>query len=139
MDTLQRVELMTDDQVLTTFGTAEDPERRGFDESTYTRVVAYELVRARNRLTYYRTLYASFIEGGKPFMIENLADGSDDGAVPAKLLFTEDADHVMEVEEQPEVVVWTEPALLEALVYSRSILDYCTELLNELEPAVLTS
>ena len=37
----QSVESMTDDQVLSTFGTAEDDTRRGFDETTHTRVMAY--------------------------------------------------------------------------------------------------
>jgi hypothetical protein len=37
MDTLQPVESMTDDEILRTFATSEDPERRGFDEATYTR------------------------------------------------------------------------------------------------------
>ncbi|MGH2601401.1 MAG: hypothetical protein ACRDJ9_18695, partial [Dehalococcoidia bacterium] len=120
MDTLQPVELMTDDEVLATFGTAEEPQSRGFDEATHTRVVAYELVRARHRLAYFRTLYSSYIEGGKPFMVENLDDGASDGGVPAKLIFTDDAGHVLEIEEQPNVFIWTEPALLEAMTQVRA-------------------
>src|SRR5215210_7054596 len=101
MEILQPVESMTDDEVLATFGTSEDPEQRGFDEVTHTRVIAAELVRARNRLAYYRTLYAAFIETGKPFMIENLDDSASNGTIPAKLVFTDAADHVHEIGEQP--------------------------------------
>jgi hypothetical protein len=136
MDTLQPVESMTDDEVLATFGTSEEPGRRGFDEATQTRVLAYELVRARNRLAYYRTLYASFIEAGKPFMVENLDDGSSNGGVPVKLIFSDSADHVLEIEEQPNVMIWTEPALLDALTQERAVHDFLTELLDELEPAL---
>ena len=136
MEILQPVESMTDEEVLATFGTSDDPEHRGFDEVIHTRVVATELVRARNRLAYYRTLYAAFIETGKPFMIENLDDDSSDGTIPAKLVFTEDADHLAEIGEQPEVVIWTEPVLLDALAQERAVHDYFTALLDELEPAV---
>lgn len=139
MDTLQPVELMTDDEVLARFGTSEDPERRGFDEATHTRVLASELVRARNRLAYYRMLYASFVESGELFMIENLDDGASDGGVPAKLVFTDDAGHVLEIEERPDVVIWTEPALLDALAEERAIHDFFTQLLDELEPALQES
>jgi len=136
MEILQPVESMTDEEVLAMFGTSEDPQHRGFDEVTHTRVVATELVRARNRLAYYRTLYAAFIETGKPFMIENLDDDSSDGTIPAKLVFTEDADHLAEIGERPEVVIWTEPVLLDALAQERAVHDYFTALLDELEPAV---
>jgi hypothetical protein len=140
MDTLQPVESMADAEVLATFGTSEDPERRGFDEASHTRVLAYELVRARNRLEYYRTLYDSFIGAGKPFMVENLddGDGAIDGGVPVKLVFSERADHVQEIEDRPDVVIWTEPMLLDALTRERAILDFFTELLDELEPALRT-
>lgn len=138
MKTLQPVESMTNEEVLATFGTSEDPARRGFDEATQTRVFAHELVRARNRLAHYRTLYASFIEAGKPYMIENLDDdGTDNGRVPAKLVFSDDAGHVLELEDRPDVMVWTEPMLLDALVHERAIHDSFTELLDELEPALL--
>jgi hypothetical protein len=137
MDTLQAVESMSDQQVLATFGTAADAAHRGFDEATRTRVMAYELVRARNRLAYYRTLYAAFVEAGKPFMIENLDDGGSDCGIPVKLVFTDDAGHVVDVEERPDVVIWTEPALLDALVQERAVQDFFTELLDELEPALL--
>jgi hypothetical protein len=136
MDTLRSVESMSDYEVLSTFGTAEEPERRGFDEATHTRVLAYELVRARNRLAHYRTLYTAFAEAGKPYMIENLDDGEDLGGVPAKLVFTDDAGHVLETEERPDVVIWTEPALLDALLQERAVHDFFTELLDELEPAL---
>jgi hypothetical protein len=136
METLQPVEAMADEAVLDTFGTAAEPHRRGFDEATHTRVMAYELVRARHRLAHYQALYATFLEAGKPFMIENLDEAASDGGIPAKLVFTADAEHVLELAERPEVEVWTEPALLDALVQERAILDFFTELLNELEPAV---
>src|SRR5215207_3936121 len=137
MEILRPVETMTDDEVLATFGTSEDPEQRGFDEVTHTRVIAAELVRARNRLAYYRTLYAAFIETGKPFMIENLDDETtDNGAIPAKLVFTEVAEHVLEIGDQPEVVIWTEPVLLDALAQERAVHDFFTALLDELEPAL---
>jgi hypothetical protein len=136
MDTLRPVESMTDDEVLATFGTSEEPDRRGFDEATHTRVLAYELVRGRNRLEYYRTLYAAFIEAGKPFMIEALDDGSSDGGIPAKLIFSDDTGHVLDIEERQDVVIWTEPALLDALAQERAVHDFFTELLDELEPAL---
>jgi hypothetical protein len=137
MDTLRPVESMSDDEVLVTFGTAAEPDQRGFDETTHTRVIAYELVRARSRLAHYRTLYTAFVEGGTPYMIENLDEAAGDGVVPAKLVFTDDEDEALAAEDlAEEVEVWTEPLLLEALVQSRGILDYFTELLNELEPAL---
>ena len=139
MDTMQQVERMTDEQVLATFGTAEDPAGRGFDEATYTRVLAYELVRARSRLAYYRTLYASFAEVGKPYMIENLDEAEDGEAVPAKLVFTDDTEHVLGLEDSADVIVWTEPELLDALMRERAVLDFFTDLLDELEPALNTS
>ena len=40
METLQLVETMSDDQVLATFGTAEDPIGRGFDDATHTSVIS---------------------------------------------------------------------------------------------------
>ena len=136
MDTMQPVERMTDEQVLATFGTAEDPAARGFDAATYTRVLAYELVRSRSRLAYYRTLYASFVEVGKPYMIENLDEAQDGDAVPAKLVFTDDADHVLGLEDSADVIVWTEPELLDALMRERTVQDFFTDLLDELEPAL---
>jgi hypothetical protein len=139
IETLQPVETMTDEQVLATFGTSENPERRGFDEATQTRVLAYELVRARNRLAYYRALYASFVGAGKPYMVENLDDDTSGNGVPAKLIFSDSADHVLEVEDRPDVIIWTEPMLLDALSQERAVHDFFTELLDELEPALLES
>jgi hypothetical protein len=136
MDTLRPVEAMTDDEVLATFGTSEDPAQRGFDEATHTRVMASELVRARNRLAHYRTLYAAFLEAGEPFMIENLDENTSGVGIPAKLVFTSDASHVIARGGQPEVVVWTEPTLLDALAQERAIHDFFTLLLNELELAL---
>ncbi len=140
MDTRQLVEQMTDEQIFAAFGTAEDPAARGFDDATYARVLAYELVRARSRVAHYRTLYAAFIEAGKRFMIENLDEEAQDGAgVPAKLVFTDDAERIQELDERPDVDIWTEPALLEALLQERAVLDFFTDLLDELEPALQES
>ena len=136
METLRPVEAMTDDEVLATFGTSEDPAQRGFDEATHTRVMATELVRARNRLAHYRTLYAAFLEAGEPYMIENLDERTSEAGIPVKLVFTSDASHVIAIEEQPDVVIWTEPTLLDALAQERHIHDFFTLLLNELEIAL---
>jgi len=67
MGTLQMVELMTDDEVHSRFGTTEDPAGRGFDDATCARVPAHELVRARGRVAFYRVLYATFLEQDKPY------------------------------------------------------------------------
>ncbi len=136
MDTRVLVERMTDDEVLTAYATAEDPTERGFDDATYARVLAYELVRARNRVAHYRTLYTAFVETGKPYMIENLDEEGDGAAIPAKLVFSDDPDHVRGLEEGAGVVVWTEPELLDALVQERAVLDYFADLLDELDPAL---
>ena len=136
MDTPLQVERMTDEQVLASFGTAEDAANRGFDEATYTRVLAYELVRARRRLANYRALYTSFAEVGKPYMIENLDDAQDGAAVPAKLVFSDDAEHVSRLEETADVIVWTEPEILDELMRERAVQDFLTDLLDELVPAL---
>lgn len=136
MDTYQPVELLSDAEVLAKFGTAEAPDQRGFDEATQTRVFAFELVRARRRLAHYRTLYTSFAREGKPYMIETLDDTLDDGGIPAKLVFSEDAEQALELSDDPDVIVWVEPLLLDALVRERAVLDFFNDLLDELEPAV---
>jgi len=137
MDTHQPVELLSDAEVLAKFGTAEDPGRRGFDDETQTRVFAYELVRARGRLAHYRTLYTSFVHEGKPYMIETLDETLDDGGVPAKLVFSDDAEQALELSDDPDVIVWVEPLLLDALTRERAVLDFFNDLLDELEPAVI--
>jgi hypothetical protein len=136
MDTMMLVEQMNDEEVLSAFGTAEDPGRRGFDEATWARVLAHELVRSRARLAHYRTLYTSFVDAGKPFMIENLDEAGDGRSVPAKLVFSSDAGQVLRLEEQADVIVWTEPDLIDALAQERALLDFFTGLLDELEPAL---
>ena len=136
MDTQQQVERMSDEQVLATFGTAEEPARRGFDDATYARVLAYELVRSRQRLAYYRTLYAAFMEQGAAYMIENLDESQDGDAVPVKLVFADDPHELPGLGDGPEVVVWSEPALLNELTEERAVHDYLTGLLDELEPAL---
>jgi hypothetical protein len=138
VETRRSVQGMNDDTVLATFGTGADAETRGFDEATHTRVVATEMVRARQRLSHYRTLYASFLEAGEPVMIENLDEGADAGAIPAKLVFT-DSIPVGGGAEAANVTVWTEATLLEALVRERTIADYFMALLDELEPAQQSS
>jgi hypothetical protein len=69
-------------------------------------------------------------------MIETLDEATRTGAVPAKLVFTEGVDAVLGAGARPDVVIWTEPALLPALVQERALHDYFTALLDELEPAV---
>ena len=136
METRQQVERMTDDRVLAAFGTAEDPAARGFDDATYGRVLAYELVRARRRLTLYRALYAAFLEAGMPYLIENLDEARDGDAVPAKLVFSDDPDHVAGLEGRADVAVWTEPELLHELATERAVQDFFADLLDELAPAL---
>ena len=133
----QAVEQMTDEQVLMVFGTSEVPEQRGFDETAYARVLAYELVRSRRRLGYYRTLYASFVDEGTPFMVENLDEEQNGDGVPVKLVFADAPEQVLGLEEDADVVVWTEPELLAELAEERAVHDFLTGLLDEIEPAVL--
>jgi hypothetical protein len=40
------------------------------------------------------------------------------------------------LEEAADVVIWTEPALLEELVRERAVQDFLTGMLDELEPAL---
>jgi len=138
METRPSVQSMSDATVLATFGTTTDVETRGFDEATHTRVMATEMVRARERLAYYRTLYAAFLEAGEPVMIENLDEVADAGAVPAKLVFT-DTIPVGGGAEVANVAIWTEVTLLDALVRERTIADYFMALLDELTPIQQTS
>lgn len=138
MDEVQLVEFMSDDDVLAAFGAAGADGDAVVDPVVYARVMASELVRARQRVNLYRTLYASFLEAGKPFMVENLdeeADGEVNG-IPVKLVFSDDPDQVRGLEEAGNVNVWSEPELLEALTQERAVQQYFTELLQELEPAV---
>ena len=135
MDTAQprqSVEEMSDADVLAAFGTAADPAQRGFDDATQLRVLAYELVRARNRLATYRTLYTSFLAEDKPYLIENIAEDAVADGVPAKLMFTDDAAEAQRLDDQGEVVVWTETALLATLTQELVIQDFFTDLLDEL-------
>jgi hypothetical protein len=128
----QAVEDMTDADVLTAFDTAADPTGRGFDDATQLRVLASELVRARNRVATYRALYASFLAEGKHYLIENVAEDAVVAGVPAKLVFTDDAARAQALEDHGDVVVWTEPDLLATLTQERVIQDFFTELLDEL-------
>jgi hypothetical protein len=135
MSTRPSVETMSDAQALAAFGTGPDAATRGFDAATHTRVMAAELVRARERLAHYRTLYAAFLEAGEPLMIENLDEAGGTGAVPAKLVFTDDASSVQASAQSVDVVVWSEAALLDALMRERTIADYFIKVFDELEPA----
>ena len=134
METRSSVKGMSDAEALAAFETSADAETRGFDEATHTRVMATEMVRARQRLAHYRTLYAAYLEAGEPVMIENLDETADAGTVPAKLVFT-DTMPAGGSAEAANVTVWTEATLLEALMRERAISDYFTALLDELEPA----
>ena len=133
----QPIEQLSDDDLLRAFDTAEGPDRRGFDTATQLRVLAHELMAARGRLAYYRTLYSSFLPAGHRFMIENLADDEEDGAdtVPAKLVFTSDINEVMELQENEAVTVWTEDELLDMLRQQVILHDYFTDLLAEMAEA----
>ncbi len=134
MDTEQSVETLSDEQVLAAFGMATDPAAWGFDATTQARVLAFELVRARNRVDHYRALYATFLEAGKPYMVENLDDAGDGAGLPAKLVFTDDVDHVAELEANGAVEIWTELELLRALTQERTVQEFFTDLLDELLP-----
>ena len=134
MDKRRSVTVMSDSEVLAAFEMGTDAESRGFDEATHTRVMVTEMVRARQRLSHYRTLYAAFLEAGEPVMIENLDENAATGTVPAKLVFT-DTIPVEGGAEGANVTVWTEAPLLEALSREHTIADYFTALLDEREPA----
>ena len=124
---------MSDATVLAAFATGADSATRGFDEATHTRVMATEMVRARQRLAHYRTLYAAFLEAGEPMMIENLDEVADAGANPAKLVFT-DTIPVGGNAEAANVTVWTEATLLDSLARERTIADFFIAVLDEVEP-----
>ncbi len=134
MDTQQSVESLSDEQVLASFGMTADTAGWGFDEATQARVFAFELVRARNRVNHYRALYATFLEAGKPYMVENLDDMGDGTGLPAKLIFTDDFAHVAELEASGEVEIWTELELLRVLTQERTVQEFFTDLLDELLP-----
>lgn len=138
MESQPAVEQLRDEQVLATFLTGEAPGARGFDAAGQARVFAYELVRSRGRLALLRALYADFVATGKPYMVENLDEPEAGAAVPAKLVFTDDAAEAHSLRQNPRVTVWTEPALLEALARERAVLDFFTRLLDEYRPAVAT-
>lgn len=138
MDAAESVAELTDAQILATFGTAEAPAARGFDETTQTRVFAYQLVRARHRAAHYRALYVAFVEAGKRYLVENLAEAEAEaagaGATPAKLVGIDDDAEAQELAGRGDVAVWTEPALLEAVRDERAIVDFFTGLLDEVRP-----
>jgi hypothetical protein len=128
-------DLRPDAEILSSFGMTAGEAGRNFDAVTQCRVFADALIRSRGRFTHYRTLYTAFIDGGGPFMIENLNEDSDSDATPAKLVFVAEAPGP-EVGANPLTVVWTERSLLEALAEERAIQVFFAELLDELAPAV---
>jgi len=130
----QVIEEMTDAEVLAAFETSEDPQTRGFDEAMLTRVLASELVRARNRVAHYRTLLTSFLAEGKRYMIENIGEDLVEDGIPVKLVFTDDAEHAQSLIGDDEVVVWTEVDLLDALKQERVIQDFFSDTLEEMVP-----
>ncbi len=133
-DSQQRVERLSDEQVLAAFGMTADPTGWGFDAMTQARVFAFELVRARNRVAHYRALYATFLDAGQPYMIENLDDAGDGTGLPAKLVFTDDVERVAQLEASGDVEIWTELELLRALTQERTVQEFFTDLLDELLP-----
>jgi hypothetical protein len=124
-------DLRTDADILSTFGMSEGGADRGFDTLTQSRVYADGLVRARGRFAHYRTLYAAFIEGDSLFMIENLDDANKSQDRPAKLIFA-DQEPGADLSTNPQIVVWTERSLLEALTDEQAIQDFFADLLDEL-------
>ncbi len=124
-------EQMTDAQIQASVGLTAG--ERGFEAATQARVFANELMRARGRFAHHRTLYAAFVEAGTPYMVENLDDVGDGRAVPAKLIFADEAPGP-EVSANPMLTVWTERALLAALSEERAVQDFFAGLLDELAP-----
>lgn len=134
MDVERSVEGLPDNEVLAAFGTAEGADGRGFDEEVKGRVLAHEFIRARGRLAYFRTLYATFAAEGQRYMIENL-DDDDTAGRTAKVTFSNDDSHAQELLTDDTVVVWTEQELLDALRMELLLHDYFADLLDELAPA----
>jgi hypothetical protein len=128
-------DVQTDADILATFGMTGEDGGRGFDAATQARVFADGLIRSRGRFAHHRALYAAFVGGGSHFMIENLDEDGDGGAVPAKLVFV-DAAPAPELGADPLTVVWTERTLLDALTEERSIQDFFADLLDELAPVL---
>jgi hypothetical protein len=135
MHTRAPIEQLADGELLTSLGMTAGAAGRGFDAATQARVYADGLVRSRGRFANYRALYAAFIHAGTPYMVENLDEAGDGAAVPAKLLFADEAP-APEVAEDPRARVWTERTLLEALSEERAIQDFFAELLDELAPSL---
>jgi hypothetical protein len=133
MDNKPSFEQMTDKEIWSVVGMTADVDGSDVDPVTQARVFANELIRSRGRFTYHRTLYAAFIGAGKPSMVENLDEIGDGQAIPAKLVFLDEAPGP-EVTANPLLRVWTERALLEALSEERAVQDYFTALLDELAP-----
>ncbi len=126
-------EQMTDAEIHTAVGMTAEASGRGFDAAVQGRVFANELIRARGRFAHHRALYAAFIAAGKPYMVENLDEVGDGRAIPAKLIFADEAPEP-EVRANPLLMVWTERALLEALTEERAVQDFFAGLLDELAP-----
>lgn len=136
---LSRFDLRSDADILSDFGMTAGETGRGFDTATQRRVYADGLIRSRGRFAQHRALYAAFVEGGSLYMVENLAEASDDRESPAKLVFTDD-EPGPDVAANPLLVVWTERGLLEALTDERAIQDFFADLLDELAtPSAVTN
>jgi len=126
-------EQMADEEIRSAVGLAAGTDGSGLDAATQARVFATELIRARGRFAHHRALYAAFVGAGKPSMVENLDEEGDGRAVPAKLVFVDDAPGPG-VEADPLLRVWTERTLLEALTEERAVQDFFAALLDELAP-----
>ena len=137
MDIRQSFEQLSDGEILASLGMTAGEAGRAFDAATQARVYADGLIRSRGRFANYRALYAAFIDAGTPYMVENLDEAGDGAAVPAKLLFADEAP-APDVTENPFARVWTERTLLEVLSEERAIQDFFAELLDELAPSLGT-
>ena len=133
MESQPLFEQMADEEIRSAVGMTIDADGGGVAATTQARVFATELIRSRGRFTHHRTLYAAFITAGKPYMVENLDEIGDGRAIPAKLVFLDEAPGP-EVTADPLLRVWTERALLEALTEERAIQDYFAAFLDELAP-----
>jgi hypothetical protein len=133
MESQRSFEQMTDAEIRSAVGMTTEADGPSLDAAAQARVFANELIRSRGRFTHHRALYAAFINADKLAMIENLDEIGDGRAIPAKLVFLDEAPGP-EVTADPLLRVWTERALLEALTEERAIQDYFAALLDELAP-----
>ena len=64
----------------------------------------------------YRAHSASSLAAGKPDLRENVAEDAVANGVPVPLVFTGAAEEAPRLHEQGDVVVWTEPEVLDTLM-----------------------